>query len=183
MSHCVITRDSFIAFQSQANCLMATSNTKMSSNINTNNNPNTSNSTRVISPLSMTSNIARPIIASSSSPSSLRRTDRRGRGLGWGHVPGGALAGLRGGMADTMSNGTSGWGPPPSGSGPGGGAGGGGSGWGAAPGAASAGSAWGSPAGDSNNANQEQLNANAAEGKIDYRVTIQVVPVVVLTLK
>ena len=138
---------------------MATSNTKMSSNINTNN-----TSTRVISPLSTTSIIARPIIASSSSTTSLRRTDRRGRGLGWGHAAG---LGLRGGMADTMSNGTSGWGPPPSGSGPGGAAGGGGgSGWGAAPGAASAGSAWGSPAGDSNNANQEQLNANAAEGKL-----------------
>ncbi len=86
----------------------------------------------------------------------------RRRGAGWG-IPAGL--GLKGG-ADTISNGTSGWGPPPASSGGGGNAGG----WGAAPPPnASASAAWGNPnpaddAGGVNGGAGASNNAAAAGG-------------------
>ncbi len=99
----------------------------------------------------------------------LSRASRRGRGVGWGHLPG--VHGLRGG-ADTMSNGTSGWGPPPAPAG--GGANSNASGWGSVP-ANPGGSAWGAPEGNSNsdNATNNDGKIGLLEQRLDTKVDFQ----------
>ncbi len=89
-------------------------------------------------------------------------TTPRRRGAGWG-IP--ACFGLRGG-ADTLSNGTTGWGPPPAGGGAGAAGAGAAGGWGAAPPpSASASAAWGNPnASDDNGGAAAAGNGPAAGG-------------------